>query len=386
MKYFLFAALSVILVPSVVAQGYTIIDLGPMAPVAINSEGAVVGNLNGHAVIWTARDGVYDLGILPGGTFSVAAGINDLGAVTGTADGYATISGSAFGITDCEDLMQPFLWTPNGGFKTAPSIPVAFQYLVVPCAQADYATGVNLRNEVVGGNADIQTYKWGFIWDPSSDLNPTFGGYQTSANAINDFGVVVGQISQHAQLYYNSHSALWKNGVVADIGTLTGVDATWASCSGASSINDMGQIVGWSSVSAATQYSGCMDVVDSNLPVHAFLFQNASGMQDLGALPGDSSSVALKINLFGQVIGSSGNSVTINYDDSPYQYRIQVSGRPFSWNVRSGMRDLNDLVDHDSGWVLNSATDINNWGQIVGLGTHDGQAHGYLMTPNILFR
>lgn len=385
MKYFFLVALWIVFVPAAEAQGYKIIDLGPMTPVAINSEGAVAGNLNGRAVIWTAGTGVYDLGVLPGGTFSMAAGLNDLGVVAGTADGYATISGSAFGTTTCENLPQPFLWTPSKGFETAPSIPVAFPYLVVPCAQADYATGVNLSNQVVGSNADIETYKWGFVWG-SSGLNPINGYYQTSANSISDFGLVAGQISKNAQLYYNSHAAVWMNGVVTDIGTLTGIDATWATCSGASSANDIGQIVGWSNIAVGSQYSGCMDVIDSNLPVHAFVFQNGAGMQDLGALPGDSSSVALKINLFGQVIGSSGNSVTLNFDNSPYQYRIQVSGRPFVWNARSGMMDLNDLVGHDSKWILNSATDINNWGQIVGLGTYEGKEHGYLLTPRILFR
>ena len=102
-------------------------------------------------------------------------------------------------------------------------------------------------------------------------------------------------------------------------------------------------------------------------------------MRDLGTLPGDTSSAAVKINLFGQVIGSSGNSL---YDqnlgaNSPFH----VIGRPFIWTERSGMRDLNTLIPRNSGWVLQSATDINVWGQIVGSGTRNGQPHGFLLTP-----
>jgi len=39
--------------PLAVAQVYTITDLGPISPTAINTVGQVVGNLNGHAFIWT---------------------------------------------------------------------------------------------------------------------------------------------------------------------------------------------------------------------------------------------------------------------------------------------------------------------------------------------
>ena len=38
------------------------------------------------------------------------------------------------------------------------------------------------------------------------------------------------------------------------------------------------------------------------------------------------------------------------------------------------------------GWLLNSATDINVWGQIVGMGTLNGQPHGFLLTPRNPFK
>jgi hypothetical protein len=45
------------------------------------------------------------------------------------------------------------------------------------------------------------------------------------------------------------------------------------------------------------------------------------------------------------------------------------------------MEDLNTLIPASSGWTLNSAADINLWGQIVGSGMLNGQAHGFLLTP-----
>ncbi|MFZ0279277.1 MAG: hypothetical protein WA254_02780 [Candidatus Sulfotelmatobacter sp.] len=47
------------------------------------------------------------------------------------------------------------------------------------------------------------------------------------------------------------------------------------------------------------------------------------------------------------------------------------------------MHDLNTLISASSGWVLNSATDINVWGQIVGEGTLNGAPHGFLLTPKV---
>ena len=45
------------------------------------------------------------------------------------------------------------------------------------------------------------------------------------------------------------------------------------------------------------------------------------------------------------------------------------------------MRDLNGLIRPGSGWVLNTATDINIWGQIVGSGTLDGQKPRFSADP-----
>jgi uncharacterized membrane protein len=361
------------------AQTYKIIDLGQLIPVGINVEGEVAGNLNGDAAIWTSHGGARELGRLSGGTFSHAAGINDLGAVAGTADGPGIVSDASESVS-CDDLTQPFLWTPGRGFATAPSIPLVFPF-GPSCDQADYANGVNLLDQVVGSNMDFATYKYGFLWGKSG-VSLFTGFFQTNANAINDFGLVAGQISAVSLLNDWSHASFWKNGAVTDLGTLPANASNWSACSGATSMNDLDQIVGWSGTVVSGSFP-CDELRNMTVPVHAFIWQAGTGLKDLGTLPGDTSSVAQKVNLLGVVVGSSGNTVIA---DPQNQYSILVTGHPFMWSKATGMRNLNSLISPSSGWTLNTAVDINVWGQVVGSGTLHGETHGYLLTPSVLLR
>ncbi|MGE5056988.1 MAG: hypothetical protein ACM3WP_22750 [Acidobacteriota bacterium] len=120
-------------------------------------------------------------------------------------------------------------------------------------------------------------------------------------------------------------------------------------------INDLGQVVGWSSYPGndCTWSGGCR---------HAVLWKPTGEIQDLNALPGDVESKAYKINFFGQVIGQSGS-------------------RPFIWSEHNGMQDLNALILASAGWVLKSATGLNSWGQIVGQAALNGQPRGFLLSP-----
>jgi hypothetical protein len=45
------------------------------------------------------------------------------------------------------------------------------------------------------------------------------------------------------------------------------------------------------------------------------------------------------------------------------------------------MIDLNDSIDPSSGWTLAEAHAINDAGQIVGSGFHNGAMRAYLITP-----
>jgi probable HAF family extracellular repeat protein len=88
-------------------------------------------------------------------------------------------------------------------------------------------------------------------------------------------------------------------------------------------------------------------------------------MTDLGTLTGPLfTSWGLSINDSGVVVGYS------DYQDT-YHAFVYSGGK---------MKDLNKLIAAGSGWVLEQAFGINNAGQIVGTGTHNGQEHGFLLT------
>ncbi|MGA2647890.1 MAG: hypothetical protein ABSF15_24595 [Candidatus Sulfotelmatobacter sp.] len=129
-----------------------------------------------------------------------------------------------------------------------------------------------------------------------------------------------------------------------------------------------------------TKYGGSEAMPDC--PIHAVLWSKTGAIRDLGTLPGDLLSGAVAINLFGKVVGTSGNSAVSQYYSSTGvgEGGVEVVGRAFIWEPRRGMRDLNMLIPV-SDWVLNSVSDINVWGQIVGSGTLNGESHGFLLTP-----
>lgn len=369
-----------LLMPIARAQVYTITDLGRLSPTAINSWGQVAGNYNGHAFIWT-RMGSRDLGIIPGGTFSYAAAINDRGTVAGTADGPGTVVSLEPGVPNqqCSNLTQPFIWTRHGGIHGLGTVADNVFY-AYSCTIPFYATGANVPGQVVGYTPEFASFEWGLLWTRADGMS-LFGGSwpPTFAKAISDNGEIVGQNSIYFT-YDIGHATSWKNGVTTDLGTFGGVDVLYASM--ANGVNDLGQVVGWSTTTFVSMFDGCYIGDDTTCPMHAALWMANGTIRDLGTLPGDTLSAALKINLFGHVIGSSGNTLVrqVGGQDSSGGMP-QVIGRPFIWSERRGMRDLNTLIRSNSGWVLNSASDINVWGQIVGEGVLNGQPHGFLLTP-----
>jgi probable HAF family extracellular repeat protein len=375
MKQRVVVAFVLLLVPIASAQVYTITDLGPLSPTAINTWGQVVGNLNGHAFIWAKSQGMRDLGTLTGGTLSSAAAINDLGAVTGTADGPATVVGRGY-TQQCSDLTQPFIWTRGNGMQGLGAVGGPDSDPFDWCNTPFYATGINDFSQVVGyDEIYLNDYQFGFLWT-SADGMTLFGGSwpPTFANKISNTGQIVGQNSD-AATWGIGHATSWKSGVATDLGTLGGGADVVDYASSANGVNDLGQVVGWSTTTSVS--GGAFGWCGSS--AHAVIWTGGGGIRDLGTLPGDTLSAALKINFFGQVLGSSGNAATCGIS------RYEVFGRPFIWSERNGMRDLNTLIRASSGWVLNSVSDINLWGQIVGSGTRNGQPHGFLLTPRVFY-
>jgi len=202
--------------------------------------------------------------------------------------------------------------------------------------------GINDSGQIVGGALGTDGYDRPFLYSGGkmTDLG-TLGGSNGRgyATAINASGQVIGYWTLNID---TSHPFLYSGGKMTDLGTLGGRYSTPAD------INDAGQIVGSSTIKSSERHS------------HAFLYDGGK-MTDLGTL-GGASSVGRGINDGGQVVGWS-------------------DGRAFLYEGGK-MTDLNKLIPANSGWVLESATGINNKGQIAGWGTNPkGEQHAFLLTP-----
>jgi probable HAF family extracellular repeat protein len=268
-----------------------------------------------------------------------------------------------------------------------------------------------------------------------------------AAQGINVFGAVVGAGGVQQGVFslptLNSafaHAFLHRNGAISDLGTLAGS----APClppgfesgpfSGASAINNRGDIVGWSQTTCGGAFtphaflyrdgsmrdlgtlggptSRATDINDLRVIVgtadttsgspHAFRYVGAV-MQDLGTL-GGTRSTASGVTLTGHVVGTS----TVAGDTSEHAFLhwagrmrdlgtlqggssaaygvndlLQVvgssDGRAFVY-TNGQMRDLNTLVPAGTP-TLTSANAISNKGQIVA--QHQGAPYGqvYLLSP-----
>jgi len=146
-----------------------------------------------------------------------------------------------------------------------------------------------------------------------------------------------------------------------DLGTLGGRKSS------AYGINNLGEVVGESDFQLVNNPSTTAFVLPgtSLTGTHAFLWTEAKGMKDLGHL-GGGYSIAQAINNNGEVVG---------YSTLPGGTR-----RAFRWSSFGGMKDLNTLLPSGSGWVLTEANDINDRGQVVGNGLHNGKSRAFRFT------
>lgn len=331
---------------------------------------------------------------------AIAASCLPLGA---SAEPYAIVDlGVDVSPEDVNDLRAVV-----GSRQLAPGIAKAFLYSPEDGSIRDLdgtiARAVNDSGLVAG-----DTLTGAFLFDGSSTLD--FEG--ASARGINESGVVSGSVAMEnpyrpsplplAPALYDG--SLWKildvakvyargtrQGVYADLYVLEDVNESGAavgvkSRSGlygssailtppafdqvvylpipgggrAAAINDSDHVVGTTGEDSSAQTFA-----------HAFLYDGTQ-VRDLGTLNDGLRSSASDINASGQVVGSSWLASVGTSLFQPDQYHA------FLWEEGRGMLDLNDLVAAP-GWVLTSATAINDSGDIVGSAIVAGQVHGYLL-------
>jgi probable HAF family extracellular repeat protein len=317
------------------------------------------GPVGGHAFLYTG--GVMtDLGTLPGGTDSIAQGINSQGQVVGTADPGAGGIGGAF------------LWTAQSGMVELNTVlPANSGWILTD------ATGINDSGQITGiGSHNGGFPQRGFILTlpPAGgsasiiDIGVMPGGSSALPSAINSSGQVVGQADMPNPNVFGGTS---NRAFLYSAGTLTSLGAlTVAGDSTGADINDGGEVAGTSETNQIDSHAflytqGAMmnlgtgigeginnagQVVGQGLfngSRHAFVY-GAGAMTDLGTLPGGTFSVASGINVAGKIVGFS--------DTSNGAFHAAVFGG-------STVIDIGTLPGFDD----SLATKVNAAGQIIGI-------------------
>jgi probable HAF family extracellular repeat protein len=169
-----------------------------------------------------------------------------------------------------------------------------------------------------------------------TDLGTLPGATNTFAMGLNNLGQVVG----HSNGPNLDRAFLW------DSGTMTALDTLGGDANEAQSINDLGQVTGFSDVTPGDRHTH-----------HAFLWDSAHGMQDVWRY-GVFFNYAGALNNAGQVLGLI----------DPLH-----NGHAYLWNMNDG--EVTDLCPGDRGCY---AAAINDHGQVAGWKVFDFDQHAAL--------
>jgi len=281
------------------------------------------------------------------------AAINDLGEVAGTTPRH-----------------RAAVWSQARGLQELPP-PPGFLY--------SEAVGINQRGDVVGTAFDGGfTRRQAFVVvDGVLTLLP---GEQSRAHHINAVDTVAGESQIPGTTA--TQPVLWVAGRLQRIPNCCGGSAT--------------------SVDAQTQVIGA--AYDEQGRYYAYRWSASLGIERIGPAKGFSAAVAasengtIVIQTFpGTLLYANGQSTRIALAPKSPSYAQAINDcsiivgafgpysdayRAFIWQSATGFQDLNTLLPRGSGWTLESATGINDRGEIVGRGAPDGQEDGgFLLLP-----
>ncbi len=304
--------------------------LGRLDSIAVNDAGWVAGSVHtgdgDRAFIY--RDGTMEILGTLGGPTSRGTAINDRGDVTGFSE-------------RLECCSHAFLWNGEG-----------MKDLGVLKGSFSVARAISRDRQVVGFGYDKHSHQHAFLYSHGemSDLG-TFGGEYSDAYGINDAGQVTGWAMRADG---KTRAFRYEAGSMQDLGSLYAD----GSSSGVA-INNAGDVVGTASTQGTPRST------------HAALFGGGL-VTDLGTL-GGAYSAALAINAKGDIVGWSTSSGT-DYKWAGRKAFLYRAGQMISLVHR-----LDPLTG--AGWKLQTATGINDKGQIVGWGQHNGRSRIFLLTP-----
>ena len=332
------------------AAAYSVTNLGTLGgassvALGINNFGEVVGYSEttakqNHAFLYLVGTSLLDLGTL-GGPDSYASRISDSGVLVGHAaipDGRMRAFIAVVGSSELFDLSSLDVRL-DGPYSTTSGINRAGQvvgYTYTPGGSGD-----------THGGKGVSKHAFLYSDHKITDLG-TFGGTDGFVTAINDSGQMIGYFmpkSVPGIAYMPIRAFLYSSNKLVELGTLG------RSVTTPTDINDLGQVVGYGQIPGGR--------------THAFSYSGGR-MKDLATLAGGSQSYAYGINNSGHVVGASESA------DLTLHAFLYTEGV---------MQDLNKLIPTNSGWLLSEARDINDSGQIVGVGVANGQKRAFVLTP-----
>jgi len=349
---------------------------------------------------------------LEGSTGSKCFGINNAGEVVGR-------SFTSNAATGADENRRAFIWSRSQGIKALPTL-----------SGESGAWGINDSGFASGYAYTAEVKQHAVRWDSRAmtivdigtlkNTTTNVSGDTSSAYNINNAGKVVGQsdIPNDDGSFVPFHAFLYDDQAgIQDLGTLTTASPYYQN--------------GYSIVYDINSNDGAVGIADdSSWAFRPIRYSKSSGMQalqtDLAYPPGGAIEwYAVVINnsglIGGHVIAATNQSLPYYWQNEtaapvritmpagfPYGeiYGINASGQmvgimwdsagsdavehAFLYDTEHGVRDLNDLIDPQSGWTLFFAHDINDARQIVGAGELNGQKRGFVLSPrqvgqNVLF-
>jgi len=307
---------------------------------SLSADGAVVAGTCGiasgeRAFTWTAAGGMVNLGTLPGGSTSNGNAISADGSMVA---GIANLSSGFF---------HAVRWTSGGIADLG----------VLPDGVESRAYGIRSDGLSVVGAGQTPEDDRAFITvnNVLVSLGVVPGGTFSRGFAISDNSVVVGACDEFPGSGGRAMRYSPASGVVS-LGTIPPAAAGRTSV--ANDISGDGTVVVGSSGVAAGRY-------------HAFRWTSAGGMQDLGLVPGTTDS-------FGDATNSDGTIIV-------GQAESGAGSVAFLWTATLGMVALNTYLPtvgvNLAGWTLRNAYDVSADGTaITGFGVYNGALRGWVVT------
>jgi probable HAF family extracellular repeat protein len=305
-----------------------------------------------RAVLWR-NGGITDLGTLPSGGYeSFATAVNSRGQVVGEALNTVPDDFSMVGPGFLTTQTRAFLWQ-NGTMQDLGALGTGTD------AMAQF---INERGQVVGWSYTssapntscpffLPLASGSFIWDEKNGMRDigNLGGTCAIATGVNNQGIVIGDNVDDNPI---ERGFLWDNGSIKDLGGSLGGNQTTAEA-----VNQAGEVVGTGTLAGEVAF-------------HATLWKHVGEITDLGTVDQDPCSFPSSINARTQIVGASLPGCT--FDNNT---------RAFLWQ-RGSIFDLNALIPPGASLHLQWARDINDRGEIAGIGLDVGNnSHAFLLIP-----